>query len=276
MEKYFDEAIKMAIAYAPKVLLVIILWMIGTWAINKVAKFADKSMKRTNTDESLRPFVVSMIGIGLKILLVLALASTLNIAVTSFVAVLGAMTFAIGMALQGSLGNFAGGVMLLLFRPFKVGDLITAQGHTGFVREIQIFNTIIMTPDNKKIIIPNGPLSNGIITNISGQGIIRVDMTFGIGYGDDIDKARKVIKQVVDNCPVIDHTKATDIFVSELGDSSVNFTVRPWADSSKYWDVYFYLNENIKKAFDREKVGIPYPTMDLNIVASNTLSMTKN
>ncbi len=156
--------------------------------------------------------------------------------------------------------------MILLFKPYRTGDLVDIQGHVGVVEEIQIFNTILMTPDNKKIILPNGTVTSGPITNISGQGEIKVVMSYGIGYGDDIDKARSVIQSVADSCPEILHDKGVDIFVEELGDSSVNFCVRPWCKSEHYWDVFFYMHENIKKAFDKEGVGIPYPTMDVNLV----------
>ena len=184
---------------------------------------------------------------------------------TAFVGVLAAMAFAVGMALQGSLGNFASGVMILLFKPYKVGDLVSFQGFTGEVDEIQIFNTTLITIDNKKIIIPNSAVTSGPITNISGQGEIRVDQTFGIGYNDDIDKARAVIHKVAQSCPQVLKDKTVDIFVSELADSSVNFTVRPWAKSEHYWDVFFYMNENIKKEMDAANISIPYPQMDLHV-----------
>ncbi|MEM6725153.1 MAG: mechanosensitive ion channel domain-containing protein, partial [Bacteroidota bacterium] len=156
--------------------------------------------------------------------------------------------------------------LLLIFKPFKVGDLINAMGYVGVVKEIQAFATILSTPDNKTVILPNGPLSSSPIENISGAGTIRVETVFGIGYGDDIDKARTVIQSVIDACPVALKDTEHDIFVTELADSSVNFAVRIWVKSEHYWDGYFYLHEEIKKAFDREKIGIPYPTMDVNVI----------
>ncbi len=265
LQKWID----LAMLYAPKVLIAFIAWFIGSWIIGRILKIADKVMTSRNLDDSLRPFLLSIAGILMKILLVITIAGILGIDTTAFAAVIAAMGLAIGMALQGSLGNFAGGVLILLFKPFKVGDLISALGFTGVVEEIQAFSTKLTTPDNKTIILPNGPLSSAPIENISTKGEIRVDMTFGIGYQDDIDKAKLTIKEVFDTCPYLLKDRAHDIFVSELGDNSVNFAVRPWAKSENYWDVYFYMHENLKKAFDKADIGIPYPTMDINLVKSN-------
>lgn len=248
--------------------LAIVVWIVGSMVVNRAVKLIAAAMKKRNMDESLRPFLISMLNVLFKVLLLLAVASTLGMEVTSFIAILSAAAFAVGMALQGGLSNFAGGVMILLFKPFKVGDVISAQGFTGGVKEIQIFNTILLTPDNKTIILPNGPLSNGPIENMTMEDTRRVDLTFGIGYGDDIDKARQVIMEVLAACPHVINADKTDIFVSELGDSSVNFAVRPWTKPAHWWDVYFYMHENIKKEFDKNNVGIPYPTMDVNVVNS--------
>ncbi|WMX13325.1 MULTISPECIES: mechanosensitive ion channel family protein [unclassified Aureispira] len=246
--------------------LAILVWIVGTIVINQVVKVITNAMQRAKMDASLRPFLISMIGTLLKVLLMLAVASTLGMEVTSFVAILSAAAFAVGMALQGGLANFAGGVMILVFKPFKIGDVIISQGFTGKVREIQIFNTILVTPDNQVIILPNGPVSNGPIQNITMEPTRRVDMTFGIGYGDDIQKAKEVIDQVLKSCPhITDHSK-TAVFVSSLGDSSVNFAVRPWAATADYWAVHSYMQENIKLEFDRNNIGIPYPTMDVNVL----------
>ena len=178
----------------------------------------------------------------------------------------------VSMALQGSLGHFASGVMILIFKPYKVGDLVDLGGNVGVVDEVQIFNTILVTPDNKKIIVPNGVVASGIITNISGQGEIRVDMAYGIGYDDDIDQARSIILDVAKRCPQIIQEKSVDVFVAELADSSVNFTVRPWAKSEHYWDVFFFMQEHIKKEFDKAGVGIPFPQMDLHVKSNMAVS----
>ncbi len=255
---------EMIIGYAPKVIGAIITLIIGFWLAGMITRMARKAMQKRGMDNTIVPFLSSLINVGIKVLVLLSVAGMFGIETTSFVAIFGAMAFAIGMALQGSLGHFASGVMLLTFRPYAVGDLVDLGGNVGVVEEIQIFNTILMTPDNKRLIIPNGVVTGGVITNISGQGEIRVDMTFGIGYNDDIDKARSIMQDVIKTCPQVLKDKNADIFVSELADSSVNFTVRPWANSAHYWDVYFYLNENIKKAFDKEGISIPYPQMDVH------------
>lgn len=245
--------------------LAIVVWIVGSIVINKVVDIIRSSMKKANFDVSLRPFLVSMINVLLKVLLMLAVASTLGMEVTSFVAILSAAAFAIGMALQGGLANFAGGVMILIFKPFKVGDLLTAQGFTGSVKEIQIFNTILLTLDNEIIIIPNGPLSNGTMTNHSMQGKRGVAFTFGISYDADIDTAKRVIMEVAATCEHVIDLEKSGVVVAELGDSSVNLAVRLWTDPANWWDVFFYMNEHVKKAFDKNNIGIPYPTMDVNV-----------
>jgi small conductance mechanosensitive channel len=206
-----------------------------------------------------------MLNASLKIMLLLAVASTIGMKVTSFVAILSAAAFAVGLALQGGLGNFAGGVMILTFRPFRVGDVITAQGFTGKVQEIQIFHTVLKTPDNQVIILPNGPLSNGPIQNITMESTRRVDLTFGIGYDDDIDQARAAIYKVLNTCPQITNPSETFVRILSLGDSSVNFAVRPWTNTVDYWEVFHYLKENIKKEFDAQGIGIPFPQMDVHL-----------
>jgi len=246
--------------------LAILVWMIGSIVINKVVKLMTSAMEKAKMDASLRPFLVSMSSTLLKILLMLAVASTLGMEVTSFVAILSAAAFAVGMALQGGLANFAGGVMILVFKPFKIGDVITSQGYTGVVKEIQIFNTILGTPDNQVIILPNGPVSNSPIQNITKEPTRRVDMVFGIGYGDDIKKAKEVINEVLKGCvQITDHSK-TVVVVTGLGDSSVDFAVRVWTATADYWAAHAYIHENIKLAFDKNNIGIPYPTMDVNVL----------
>lgn len=251
--------------FAKTIVFAALALFIGFMVIKKLVNFVRKLMADKGVDKDLRPFLASILDVGMKIALLITVVGMFGADTTSFVAVLGAMSFAVGMALQGSLGHFASGVMILLFKPYRTGDLVDIQGHVGVVEEIQIFNTVLLTPDNKKIILPNGTITSGAITNISGQGEIKVVMSYGIGYSDDIDKARATIQKVADECPHVIHDKEVDIFVEALGDSSVNFAVRPWAKSEHYWDVYFYMHENVKKAFDKENIGIPYPTMDLNL-----------
>ena len=255
--------------FGPKVIMAVIVLYFGFkiigWCVNKFRNI----LEFNKVDETLRPFLASMLNIALKIGLVLFIAGMFGFQTTSLVAVVGAMTFAVGMALQGNLGNFASGVMILLFKPYKVGDLIKVNDFTGQVYEIQIFNTLLLTPDNRKIIIPNGSITDGAIENITGQETIRVDMTFGISYDDDIDHARQCIMDTALSCDKILKSQPIDIFVSELADSSVNFVVRPWCNSAHYWDVYFFMQENIKKNFDKNHVNFPYPTMDLNVNATS-------
>ncbi len=263
---------EMVTAYAPQVVGAIITLIIGFMVIGWIVGIVKNLMNKRGIDATIAPFLTSLISVGLKIMLLLSVAGMFGIETTSFVAIFGAMAFAIGMALQGSLGHFASGVMILIFKPYKVGDLVDLGGNVGVVDEVQIFNTILLTPDNKKIIVPNGVVTSGIITNISGQGEIRVDMTYGIGYDDDIDQARSIILDVAKRCPQINQQKPVDVFVAELADSSVNFTVRPWADSAHYWDVFFFMQENIKKEFDKAGVGIPFPQMDLHVKSNLPVS----
>jgi len=251
-------------SYAPQVVGAILTLIIGFWIAGMITRAVKGLMTRNGMDETITPFLTSLVSVALKIMVLLAVAGKFGIETTSFVAIFGALAFAIGMALQGSLGHFASGVMLLIFKPYKVGDLVEAGGSTGVVEEIQVFNTVLKTPDNKKVIVPNGVVTSGTITNISGQGEIRVDMTYGIGYDDDIDKARAVIQKVAASCPQVIQDKPVDVLVSELADSSVNFAVRPWAKSEHYWDVYFYMHENVKKEMDKAGISIPYPQMDVH------------
>lgn len=252
--------------WSPKLIGALLIIIIGFWIVGNVVKIVSKSMARAKLDESLRPFLASLAGVLLKVMVLIAAAGIVGIETTSFVAILASAGLAIGLALQGSLQNFASGVMILFFKPYKVGDLVKLDGHVGNVLEIQIFNTILMTLDNRKIIIPNATATSGSIENISGPGKIRVDMVFGIAYSASIDTARKVIQAVSDANDKILTEPGTDIFVTEHAASSVNLAVRPWCDPAHYWDVYFYMHEEIKKAFDKEGVEIPYTTYDVKII----------
>ncbi len=265
MQTYIDEFVKLVIQYTPKVLLALLVLWIGFRIIAWITKLLGNTMEKQGIDVSLGKFLTSLVSVALKVLLLFTVAGMVGVETTAFVAVFGAAAFAVGMALQGSLGHFASGVLLLVFKPYKVGDLVDLGGKVGVVDEIQVFNTVLLTPDNKKIIIPNGVVTNAAITNISGQGEIRADMTYGIGYSDDIDKAKEVIQRVADSCPQVLKSKPVDIFVSELADSSVNFAVRPWCKSEHYWDVYFYMHENIKKEMDKAGISIPFPQMDVHV-----------
>ncbi len=251
--------------YGLPVLLALVTLIIGLIIIKNVVKLADKVMKKREVDDSLRPFLRVLLGAVLKLMLGISVIGMVGVETTSFVAVLGAAGLAIGMALSGTLQNFAGGVMILLFKPFKVDDLIDAQGYLGVVSEIQIFNTILKTLDNKTIIIPNGGLSTGAMINYSTEATRRVDFTFGIGYGDSVSKAREVLQGLIDADSRIMKDPASFIGVSELADSSVNFAVRVWVKSEDYWDVYFEMNEKVYEVFGKEGLNIPYPQMDVHV-----------
>jgi small conductance mechanosensitive channel len=255
----------LAVKYGLKLLLALVTLIIGLWIIKVIVNAIARNMEKREVDAALRSFLKSILGMILKILLIITVISMIGIEMTSFVAILAAAGFAIGMALSGTLQNFAGGVMLIIFKPFKAGDFIDAQGYMGTVKEIQIFNTILKTPDNKTIIIPNGGLSTGSLTNFSTEPHRRVDFSFGIGYSDDIDKARSVILGLIKEDKRIFTDPEPFIGVSELADSSVNFAVRVWAEAADYWGIFFDLTEKVKKSFDKEGISIPFPQTDVHV-----------
>lgn len=261
-----DKIQDLIITYGSKLVIGLLILIVGLWIIGMVVKGFKKVLVARNIDPTLIPFLVSMIGVTLKIMLVISVITYMGVNMTSFIAVLGAAGLAVGMALSGTLQNFAGGVILLILRPFKVGDFIEAQGYSGIVQEIQIFNTILLTPDNKTIIIPNGGLSTGAMTNYSAQSTRRVDFTFGIGYGDDIDKARDIIYEVISRHEKVLTDPAPFVAVVEHGDSSVNLVTRIWVNSPDYWNVYFFMMEFVKKEFDKQGVSIPFPQRDVHII----------
>jgi len=263
------QATNIGLEYGPKILGALAVWIIGGWIINALVNGIGKAMNKSKVDITLQPFLKSIISSLLKVMLVISVLGMLGIEMTSFIAILGAAGLAVGMALSGTLQNFAGGVMILIFKPFKAGDAIEAQGFIGSVKEIQIFNTILKTPDNKTIIIPNGGLSTGAMTNFSTEEKRRVDWTIGIGYGDDVDKAKQVIRNLCDADSRILKDPEVFIAVSELADSSVNFTVRAWVNAADYWGVYFSMNENVYKTFPQEGLNIPYPQMDVHMHQEN-------
>lgn len=255
--------------YGPKLVAALLLWIIGIRLVKLLSNKFRSILDKRNTDESLKPFFNNLVSSLLKIILIVSILGMLGVEMTSFIAILGAAGLAIGMALSGTLQNFAGGIVLLTFKPFKVGDLIQTQGHLGTVKEIQIFNTILKTPDNKTVVIPNGGLSNSSMTNYSTEKKRRVDWTFGIGYGDNIDTAEKIIKQLCKDDSRILEEPESFVALSELADSSINFTVRAWVYSENYWNVFFDMNKNIYRAFDKEGLNIPFPQMDVHLHKNN-------
>lgn len=260
--KIYDLALELA----PKLALAIITLLVGLWIIKGLTKVLKVSMERSKVDPTLIPFMGSLVSWMLKVLLFISVASMIGIATTSFVAVLGAAGLAVGLALQGSLANFAGGVLIMIFKPYKVGDLIKSQGHLGVVKEVQIFNTILLSPQSKQIIIPNGAVSNGSIVNYTVEGLIRVDLTVGVSYDADIDQTKAVLMDVLKNNDKVLKDPAPFVGVSEMADSSVNFAVRPHCHPEHYWDVYFEVNESMKKALDKNAIAIPFPQRDVHLI----------
>lgn len=254
----------MCITYGPQVVLAIVTLIVGLWLINKFIGKLNSNLT-SKVDATLGQFVSSILSVILKVVLLISVASMIGIQTTSFIAVLGAAGLAVGLALQGSLANFAGGVVILLFKPFKVGDVIEAQGYIGTVKSIQIFNTILKTGDNRIVIIPNGALSSSSLVNINQETTRRVDFTFGIGYSDNIDQAKTVLSSLAMNDDRVLKDPAPLIVVSELADSSVNFTVRLWVNTADYWGVFFSMQENVKKEFDAQGISIPFPQQDVHL-----------
>ena len=268
---YIDHVGIKIMDYAPRAVLGIVIVYFGFKVVNKGIQWLDGLMQRNRFDADLRPFLASLSSVLLKILLLLTAAEVMGVETTSFVAMLAAAGFAVGLALQGSLSNFAGGILILVFKPFKTGDMIRAQDYTGIVNEIQIFNTIIVTLNNRRIVIPNSLLSNGVIENITGAGVIRVDMRFRISLKADIDEVRRTLLQVISDCPyawtdkVLKTGRQHKVLVHEITENSVDFMIWLWAEGQNYWDVYYHIQEAVKKALDAQGIEIPHPQRDVYI-----------
>jgi small conductance mechanosensitive channel len=267
VEETIKRLVDLATEYTPKVLLALLALLIGLRLIKGVTKLVDKGMKKREADDTLRTFLTNLLNWSLKAMLFISAASMVGIETTSFVAVLGAASLAVGLALQGSLSNFAGGVLLLIFRPYRVGDLIQAQGHLGYVKEIQIFFTTLATLDNKMVIVPNGVISNGDITNLSTLGKVRVELVIRIAYDADIEKAKSVLLEVMNKHPKVvkEAPFAPFVGVLELSESAVILAVRPHTHADTFWDVYFDVYEQGKLALDKAGVRMPFPQLDLHV-----------
>jgi len=263
--EFIERATAMISSFGTDLVVAIIIFIVGRWVAKWLARLTEKAMLRAEADVTLVTFVRNIVYIALLTFVVMAAIAKLGIQTTSFIAVLGAAGFAIGLALQGSLGNFAAGVMLIIFRPFKSGDFVDAAGISGVVEEIKIFTTTLRTGDNKTIIVPNAVITSSTIVNYSAKDTRRVDLTVGVGYSDDIDKVREVLSGIIAADERIMSDPAPMIAVAELADSSVNFAVRSWVKSSDYWPVFFHLNETIKKRFDQEGISIPFPQRDIHV-----------
>lgn len=262
---YAQVATEFAIEYAPKLAGALIILVVG-WVVARTARgLTGKLMGRAHVDPTLIKFICNLVYMLMMAFVLLMAIGKLGVETASFIAVLGAATFAIGFALQGSLSNFAAGVMIMIFRPFKVGDWVEAGGAAGSIEEVGIFATVFKTGDNKKVIVSNSSVMGGNIVNYSAKETRRVDMVFGIGYGDDIQKAKDVLKRVVDADERVLKDPAVTIAVSGLGDSSVNLICRPWVKTSDFWAVFWHTHEQVKLAFDREGISIPFPQRDVHL-----------
>jgi small conductance mechanosensitive channel len=242
----------------------LVIFIVGKMVAKGIVSVTKKLLAKAKMDEILINFVSSILNTVLLLFIIIAALNQLGVDTTSLIALLGAAGLAVGLALQGSLQNFAAGVMLIIFRPFKAGDFVDAGGTSGVVENINIFSSVFRTPDNREVIVPNGSIYGGTITNFSARDTRRIDMVFGIGYGDDIRKAKEVLQKILDKDDRVLKEPAPMIAVGELADSSVNFNVRPWVKSGDYWDVKFDLTEEVKLTFDAQGISIPYPQMDVH------------
>lgn len=257
---------ELVITYGTQLLLALLTLVIGLWLIGRLVKVMRRIFSKRSFEPTLQSFLLSLVSITLKVLLLITVVSMVGVQMTSFIALLGAVGLAFGLALSGTLQNFAGGVMLLIFKPFKVGDFIDAQGFMGTVKEIQIFHTILNTPDKKTVVIPNGGLSTGALTNFSAEPVRRVEWTFGISYSDNIDKAREIIMEVLTSDERILPDPEPFVGLIKLNESSVDLVTRVWVNSPDFWNVFFSVNERVKNAFDSGGISIPFPQRDVHII----------
>jgi small conductance mechanosensitive channel len=260
------------IAWAPKLVGAIFVLIVGLWVIGAVTRVATKAMERAGLDKDVIPFLSSLVSVILKVLLLLSIAGMVGIETTSFIALIGMLGLAIGMALQGTLGHFASGVMILLFKPYGVGDLVDLQGQLGHVEEIQVFNTIIKTLDNKRVIVPNGTATSGIITNLSSHEYLRVDLNVAMPYEEDFDKVQGIIKEAIANTPKVLQSPAPDVEIEKFGEHNILLAVRPYSTTEDYWDVYFGTYKNVKAALGKHNIKVAYPKREVTV--SNPISLS--
>lgn len=265
MEGIWDKVYDLGALYGLKIISAVAILVLGRLVVGIFTSVIGRLMKNSKTDPTLMKFIISISKVALMTFIAIAALGSLGVQTASFVAVIGAAGLAVGFALQGSLANFASGVMLIIFRPYKGGDYVEAGGTSGSVESIQIFNTVLKTPDNKLVIIPNSKITGDMITNYSAMDKRRIDMVFGIGYGDDIRAAKRILDEIISGDERILKDPAPVVAVLELGDSSVNFAVRPWVKTSDYWSVYFDLTEKVKLTFDSRGISIPFPQRDVHI-----------
>lgn len=264
-QELLQAFVSFCISFGVKIIKVLFVWVIGRWITKRIVSVATILMEKKNTNITVRSFVTSLIDVVLLILLIVMIIGIFGIDTSSFIALFASAGVAVGMALSGTLQNFAGGVIILLFRPYKVGDYIEAQGQSGTVKEIQIFNTVLKTPDNKIILVPNGPMSTGIINNYSTEQLRRVDFSFPISYGDDYEKAKTFIEELIAADARILKEPSHFVALGSLGTSSVNITVRVWTKQADYWDVYFDMNQKVYEQLPKRGLNFPYQTYTVNI-----------
>ncbi|WP_302603826.1 mechanosensitive ion channel family protein [uncultured Alistipes sp.] len=263
--EFFTGILNDAVWILLKLLLAVAIYMIGRWIVRRIVQLLDVAFERRKVDISLRMFVRNVVKVVFMLLLILIVVQTLGVNVTSVIALFSAATLAIGMALSGTAQNFAGGVMILVMKPYRVGDFISAQGQSGTVREIKLFSTVITTGDNQTIYIPNNAIATAIIDNYSTADLRRVDWTIGISYGDDVDAARKALLEILASDTRILAQPAPVVWVAELADSAVNLTVRAWTRNADYWDVFFQNNERFYKRLPEHGINFPFPQVDLHL-----------
>ncbi|WP_113923335.1 mechanosensitive ion channel family protein [Cognataquiflexum aquatile] len=257
---YTSKFMEWVYVFGPKLLGALAVFIVGLYVVNFISKLVSKALNKRGIDVSLQSFLGSLVSGGLKVLLLISVAGMLGIQTTSFVAVVGALGLAVGLALQGSLANFAGGVLLLVFKPFKIGDLIESNGQTGVVTEIQIFNTILLTAENKTVILANGAVSNSTIVNYSRHGNLRVDISMAVAPDSDVPKAKSVALDILKNHEFVLEEPAPSVNVLKVGDGMVTLAIRPYASPAHYWDVFFSVQEQIRTAFDQNNISGPTPT----------------
>jgi small conductance mechanosensitive channel len=264
-DEFVTFAKENALEFGIALITAIVIFYVGRIVVRLVTRALRKVMNARDVDPTLVSFISNLVNMILMVIVAIAAIGALGVQTTSFIAILGAAGLAVGLALQGSLSNFASGVLIIIFRPYKVGDWVEAAGISGTVEEVQILTTILKTGDNKKVIVPNSQIMGSIITNYSANDTRRVDMVFGVSYSDDLDKVRSVLEELIAADDRILDEPAPTIAVSELADSSVNFVVRPWVKTSDYWGVFFDLTEAVKKRFDKEGISIPFPQQEIHL-----------
>lgn len=266
MEDVLNQIYAFLAEYGLKILGAIAIFIIGRWIAKILSNFVEKALTKAKIDKTLTKFAKSLCYVVLLIFVIIAALGTLEVPIVQFSVIIGAAGLAIGLALQGSLANFAAGVLMLIFKPFKIGDFVEIAGTKGTVKEIQIFNTILNSPDNIRVIVPNGQVTGGNILNYTANGTRRVDLVIGVSYEDDLKKAQQVIRKVLDDDTRVLKDPAPTVAVLELADSSVNFVVRPWVKAADYWDVYFETTEKVKIALDQNGITIPFPQRDVHMI----------